>query len=288
MAVDQVAQGYPNISDLENENAPYMWEVQFFLVVQASWYCHGICENLIYDRARGDFWMMMAHHIVAVGLTYGSFVGFAHRVGVHVTLFMDSADVWLYMCKMYHLVSSDYSGKPLSNLCFHGQTAGLAILALVWFFFRIIQFGKLIYVMNLYQDVFTVPRVGAFLDIQLAIMYGLQCVWGVYIWKLAISQAVWGKFEDTAHNDCIQKRIGEESDDDKQNILNNSSDRMEKTQSSGPENNSSVTKLTAAGSRRNSIKIESGQKDRPSDHSTSSDASTTAESSAEGELRKRA
>lgn len=36
------------------------------------------------DRGRGDFWMMMIHHVLAVALLTGSFWGNAHRVGTTV------------------------------------------------------------------------------------------------------------------------------------------------------------------------------------------------------------
>merc|ERR1719359_497963 len=97
-----MSKGWPHHDDIATY-PELMKEFQIFTMLQLSWYLAGGIENLIHDRSRSDFWMMLLHHFLTVLLIYGAFVSDAHRCAVHITVCLDVGDITMYYCKAYHL-----------------------------------------------------------------------------------------------------------------------------------------------------------------------------------------
>lgn len=197
--------GYPHVSDV-TEQKDLMIEVHWFLVVQLAWYVHGFFENLIYDRSRGDFVMMMIHHVVAASLVYGAYISDAHRIGVHVTFTMDIADVILYYCKGFHLRTSDYYGKPKSDRRAKEQTGKIIVVCSAWLVFRVVVFGWEILGMWQNNSFATNSFTSNYLKLLLMLLWGLQFVWWIYACKILAAQLLEGSFHDAVHGDYADNR----------------------------------------------------------------------------------
>lgn len=202
---DGVAIGWPHTNDVK-QDADTLHAIWLFLMVQTSWYLAGAVEMILHDRNRGDFWLMMMHHVVAICLIYGAFAGDAHRVAVTVCITLDITDVVMYCAKMYHLSTSTPDGKALNARCNAGQTRALAIVGVAWVLTRILAFAAEVWAMWAHNAFATTALIGNILKVQLAVMLVLQTIWGVLIWKMVISQYLTGEFEDNCSGDLHAKK----------------------------------------------------------------------------------
>lgn len=210
----QLAATYPDSFDILRE-PQLMQELMLFCCVQCGWYVGGMLETITYDRHRGDFWMMILHHGLAIALIYGSQCSDSHRVALHVTATLDVADILLYGLKLYHLTIVDFSGKPKNYRASLHQSLSLPTLTLVWAATRIWMYGCEIKVMwDFDLTKFREERptmhgyiyIGHFLRQMLAAMWVLQAIWFVYIVKMAIQQLREGNFNDVVHADHAKNK----------------------------------------------------------------------------------
>ncbi|EAU84743.1 longevity-assurance protein [Coprinopsis cinerea okayama7 len=86
-----VWKNYPHI--------PLALPVKFYYLVQTAFYLHQILI-LNAEARRKDFWQMMAHHIITVGLLVLSYFTNFTRVGCIILLLMDTCDIFLPLAKM--------------------------------------------------------------------------------------------------------------------------------------------------------------------------------------------
>merc|ERR1719494_1104003 len=93
--------------------------------IEFSWYLHGMVETCIFDYRRGDFHMMLAHHILAAVIIYFNVIFMVHRFGMYVLAVLDIADIVLYLAKVFHLSTSNVMGRALNSNYRRGQSVAL-------------------------------------------------------------------------------------------------------------------------------------------------------------------
>jgi len=187
--------------DYDTRDEPWMQEFHLFLVVQLAWYAHNFIEDTLWDRARGDFALMVTHHMLTISLIIFSLQFGFEYLGFFILVPMDIMDLVLYMAKTYHLFSSTVDGKPTSAVHQVGQKIGMTFIFLAWCVLRIGYFNTIIYAMyNAFQgrpeNVFTLhpryakegvfrmrdyPYVGQCAYVMLYMLAFLQTLWGVMI-----------------------------------------------------------------------------------------------------------
>jgi len=171
--------------------------------VEFAWYLHGIVETCVFDRARGDFGMMLTHHFLSAILIYLAVVESGHRVGLYVLAVLDFADIVLYSAKIFHLSTSNARGKALTPRCTTGQTWALVSVAMSWTISRMILFTYIV------RETYVVKMVRWScwsMRCILTLLLAMQWVWGVLCWRMVYSQLTQGCFVDTVNDKIISKK----------------------------------------------------------------------------------
>lgn len=130
LTFDHMAINLPNHSD-HSVYKLLMDEYSIFSMLQLSWYVAGGVENLIHDRSRSDFLMMLLHHFLTILLIYGAFLIDCHRCAVHITVTLDIGDIAMYYCKSFHLRTSNFDGTAKPGYRF-AHLLHLAALTGIW------------------------------------------------------------------------------------------------------------------------------------------------------------
>lgn len=184
----------------ETDHCHVSFYVRLIFAIEFAWYLHGIFETVIFDRKRGDFLMMLAHHILAAVIIYLNVIFMVHRFGMYVLAILDIADIVLYCAKMFHLATSNARGKALSARYGTGQSIALVSLGTVWTVSRMILFTLLI------AEVWKLPQLemDTSFYIMRIIITGLcimQWVWGILLYRMVYSQLINGEFDDVISNE---------------------------------------------------------------------------------------
>jgi len=173
--------------------------VMLVFAVEFAWYLHGLVETCVFDRNRGDFIMMVAHHVLAAILIYFSIIEGGHRVGLYVLATLDFVDIVLYCAKIFHLSTSNAGGKALNSRYQKGQTIALLTVAISWTFSRMIIFSYIVretYLINIKVHAWSV----LFMRVILTLLLAMQWVWGILCWRMVISQLTQGSFVDSIND----------------------------------------------------------------------------------------
>mmetsp|Transcript_36755 Transcript_36755/g.73655 ORF Transcript_36755/g.73655 Transcript_36755/m.73655 type:complete len:311 (-) Transcript_36755:90-1022(-) len=201
-SVDPCWVGYPHSGDEKPSLKP-------FFFAQISWYCQTFIESAMVDKARGDFWMMMIHHVLAVLLLTGAYWGNAHRVAVTVVFEQDLSDILMYFSKM--LVKAENRFPALKSDALHG--ALLVMLIVAWWSTRCILLGFIVWsgYTTVWPTGLIVPGSGdmdglsTFLILQLSVFFVLQVIWGCALIQVAVRKLTSGELHDH-YGDADKKR----------------------------------------------------------------------------------
>uniref|UniRef100_A0A7S4FKR5 TLC domain-containing protein n=1 Tax=Eutreptiella gymnastica TaxID=73025 RepID=A0A7S4FKR5_9EUGL len=188
---------YPALKDADPDIPLLQWTYM-------AWYCHGFVESLLVDTGRSDFLMMVVHHVLSVLMIAGSYSSGGHRVCFMVCFEQDLSDIVTYVAKMVQKVTSDpETQKPINSRAVSIQSVGAIMLSLSWLTCRHITLGIIVWslVFKIWNDPFTV-----YMKVMLSTFWGLQVVWGGYIFKLTYQQVTEGyHFDNYNDSDMHQK-----------------------------------------------------------------------------------
>lgn len=201
LTFDYMSIGWPHHRD-HQEMPALIEEFHILAMSQLAWYFAGGIENVIHDRSRGDFWMMIVHHFLTILLIYGAFVSDAHRCAVHITVILDISDVTMYYCKTFHLRTSTFEGKAKPGRSFH-HLLHLGGLAVCWLVTRLYFYGLAILTMWYHNPFEGCPFSGSYLKVFLSILWVQQFIWGIAICKMVVDLARKGEFEDNLSGDVL-------------------------------------------------------------------------------------
>jgi len=192
-SISQCWDGYPH----PGSEKPVL---KSFVLAEIAWYGHTFIESAMVDRVRGDFWMMMIHHVLAVCLLVGAFWGNGHRAVITVCFEQDVGDIVLYISKM--LVKCDGRFAALKSDVVHGVL--LVWLAVTWWGTRCGILGLIVY--QCYH--FVAPSglilpwderfdgLSLFLFLQLTLFWVLQVIWGWNLWLVIYRKVRSGELHD--------------------------------------------------------------------------------------------
>jgi len=191
-----------------NDKFVYCDMQQYVLLIFAlefAWYLHGVVETCVFDHKRGDFLMMLAHHVLAGFLIYCNVIFSAHRIGLYVLAILDIGDIVLYSAKMFHLSTSNAHGRAINSRCQKGQTAMLTFVAIIWTLTRMVGFSALVYytwIIDLPPEERTAKKM---IRLVLTIILFLQYVWGIALYRMVYAQYREGKFDDVINDEIKTK-----------------------------------------------------------------------------------
>lgn len=137
--------------------------------VQIVWYTHCLLESYVQDRSRKDFVMMMVHHAMSIVLIAGAWWTHNHRIGLLVCVEQDFTDIIINISKILH---KSVASKRVHTMC-------VVILSVSWFVTRIFLLGAIIVWSILY-----VNYSSSWLLAMLCVLWYMQVVWGVSMWRL--------------------------------------------------------------------------------------------------------
>jgi TLC domain len=85
-------------------------EVELCYVAQLAWYAHLVFAHVVLDERKGDFWIMVGHHLATIGLLLSSYWAGFYRVGIIVLFCHDPCDPFLEAGKMFNYLHWFWSG----------------------------------------------------------------------------------------------------------------------------------------------------------------------------------
>lgn len=191
--------------DDERDHCHVSWYIRLIFALEFAWYLHGMFETVIFDRTRGDFLMMLAHHVLAAMVIYFNVIFMVHRFGMYVLACLDFADIVLYCAKMFHLSTSNTMGRALSARYRTGQSLALVCLGIAWTV-RMILFSFLI------AEAWKLPQLDmdtSFYAMRnmITALGAMQWVWGLLLYRMVYSQLVNGEFDDVISNDAVKREV---------------------------------------------------------------------------------
>lgn len=211
------ANGKPTVEAIDYDADPWMQAYYLFACIQMAWYCHSFVEDTLWERTRGDYWMMVLHHLVTITLLWASLHGNVEYAGVLVLLPMDTMDFVLYTGKIFHLLSNTIDGVPRSPRLAKGQTLFMCFIALFWLVTRIWSFNiiEVSYILanTVHTNVWSVslkpgesrPFYIYFSQVAGISLIILQTVWGYMIWRITYRLLKTGTLTDGCFNTYDQK-----------------------------------------------------------------------------------
>lgn len=114
--------------------------VHALYVIQTGWYAHCAWAHVKHDVRKGDYWVMLVHHVAALVLLYSAFVTGRHRVGVLCLFTLDVCDIFLHVTKNIRIIDNYI---PLHPVFVVGSYLSLLFS---WMIFRLwFYFTKVIY-----------------------------------------------------------------------------------------------------------------------------------------------
>lgn len=210
------ANGAHAVEAIDHDADPWMQAYYLYACIQMAWYCHAFVEDTLWERTRGDYWMMVLHHLITISLLWVSLNGNIEYAGVLVLLPMDSMDLILYSGKIFHLLSNTLDGTPRGPFIAKLQTLAMCVINLMWFITRIWSFNVIeisFIIAHVYMpNVFSVNSPGEsmpfyvyytlFLGFLLII---LQTIWGFMISRMTVRLLKSGVLNETVFNTYGQK-----------------------------------------------------------------------------------
>lgn len=154
------------------------------LVAQMIWYTHCFFESFVMDRKRHDFLLMLAHHVLTVALVAGAHQLHFDRLALVVFVEQDITDILVNVSKLAH--------RFVPNKTLH--TFLVVTLTVMWWLTRVCALGFI----TLQTTIRVVHSIEELLLLSLlAILFGMQIVWGVGLVRICRNYLVTGKLRDT-------------------------------------------------------------------------------------------
>jgi len=223
MELVQSADGTYSVKELDLDGDWWIQNYTFYACIQIGWYCHCFLEDTIWDRKRGDYVMMVAHHIITILLVLMTIQGNFEYHGFMVLLPMDAMDLILYAGKMFHLFSNTIHGLPKSRKFAFGQMWAMFIISISWAYTRLYMYGCCITSWTLVYffqktNVFTVTAPGETISFFIYEMtfFGFpllifQCIWAFFIWKMTLGLFSSGVLKEGMFNTYADSKKKEDS-----------------------------------------------------------------------------
>ncbi|CAJ0603782.1 unnamed protein product [Cylicocyclus nassatus] len=216
---------------------PWLWDVKqcwigypyhevessvwWYYMIEASFY-YSLLIASVFDVKRTDFWQLIIHHFVTIGLLSSSFLINFVRVGTLVLISHDVADILLEFGK---LTRYDRNLKPLTNACFVVFLTGWMVTRLGYYPLVLVR-SALFEAAPLIQpdynllDLTQVPYAPRIIIILLFILLVLHVFWTVIILKIVIKTVTQGEAGDLRSD-------SEYSDvDEKENLVKQNGKRV--------------------------------------------------------------
>jgi len=79
-------------------NYPYIsmsWYFQLYYLGELGFYFHSLYAHLFLEVKRSDYWQLLAHHVVTIGLIYFSYQAKFYRIGLAILVLHDTND-WIF------------------------------------------------------------------------------------------------------------------------------------------------------------------------------------------------
>ncbi|KAL6737305.1 hypothetical protein Aduo_010960 [Ancylostoma duodenale] len=194
-------------------NKPWLWDVKqcwigypFHQVDDSVWWYYMIETSFYYslliasffDVRRSDFWQLIIHHLVTIGLLSSSFTINFVRVGTLVLISHDVADILLEFGK---LTRYDRNLKAVTNVCFVVFLTGWIITRLGYYPLVLVR-SALFDAAGLIQpdynllDFTQVPYAPRVIIAMLFILLLLHIFWTVIIMKIVVKTVTEGEAGD--------------------------------------------------------------------------------------------
>lgn len=176
-----------------------------YMLAQLAWYSHGVVESLVIGEPnRGDYWMLMLHHFLAVTMISGAWYNNAFRVGALVCCEQDPADVAMYVGKLVQKCKTVPSLSKERRPWLH--TLLLLNVVVSWFCTRVLFLGTIVYKMwTILPREFLFDPINGYLMCFLSVFLTLQIVWFAGLAKMFYDQQMTGSFHDM-WNDAKDKK----------------------------------------------------------------------------------
>jgi len=187
-----IFKGIPAVQDM-----PYAVE---FYMVQFGSHLHTFIDYCVYKRKSPKFWEMFLHHSLAVFLIFFSYITGGLRAGILVLFTHDPCDIFVYSNRLI----SEFKTFPKIL-----QYANYLALIVIWIFFRLFAFPKLIvgssfdYVLRGDLGVLYSPHLS--LALMLASLVILHAYWLVFILRV-LSNMLKGKTNYNVYDAKIKKK----------------------------------------------------------------------------------
>jgi len=156
-------------------NQPKTPSVTWFYTVQLAFYIYIQIAHVFLDVKRKDFWPMLVHHFLTIGLIMGSWWFTYFRMGMVVFFSMDFVDVIIEFAKIF------------KNLKWEKTSAFFFInLLFFWVFFRMGVFPYKV-LFSVYSEVEAVHIEEGYFDYT----YNEWWVFNMTLWALQVLQVYW-------------------------------------------------------------------------------------------------
>ncbi|WKY05336.1 hypothetical protein Q1695_005945 [Nippostrongylus brasiliensis] len=172
-------------------------DVWWYYMVEMSFY-YSLLLASFYDVKRSDFWQLIIHHVVTIGLLSSSFTINFIRVGTLVLLSHDVADILLEFGK---LTRYDRNLKSVTNACFVVFLTGWIVTRLGYYPLVLVR-SALFDAAGLIQpdyellDFTQVPYAPRIIIIMLFILLLLHIFWTAIIMKIVVKTITEGEAGD--------------------------------------------------------------------------------------------
>ncbi|VDM52757.1 unnamed protein product [Angiostrongylus costaricensis] len=171
--------------------------IWWYYMVETSFY-YSLVLASFFDVRRSDFWQLMVHHIVTIGLLSSSFTINFVRVGTLVLISHDIADIILEFGK---LTRYDRNLKNATNICFVVFLTSWIVTRLGYYPFVIVR-SALLDAASLIQPDYEllnptqVPYAPRVIILMLFTLLILHIFWTVIIMKIVVKTVTYGEAGD--------------------------------------------------------------------------------------------
>ena len=193
-------------------NQPIESDVVFYFFLQFTFYAN-LLWSLWFDIPTDapDFYPMLLHHLVVLGLDSTGFLMNAHRVAAAVHLLHDPADVIVEFARLLHYVKRSALAQRLSRWSF-------LAFAVTWVITRNIVYP----IWVLIRVVIIVPQYTGFCwamtltNGMMLIVYSLQIYWSYFIWRVVVRSWRQGSKKNVEEmtDEVVEEVFEHENDDD--------------------------------------------------------------------------
>jgi len=199
---------------------PIYQEFQLLLLAQLCWYLHNFILDTLWDNKRGDYFLMVIHHIVAMALVYGCFQMNLEMSGLCVLFIMDTVDVLIYGSKLFQIRRYTNDGKPRTKFDQSACNGLMVFITIMWWYVRVYLFSNFVLVTydGVYTDKFvsvfdaslywkgTIPIFGYVAVWLLISLLILQIIWAILIARISIKMCYDGYITDDIHTTFDEKK----------------------------------------------------------------------------------